>query len=147
MSGSLENRLDDAIAHTPRYSVKAEFVSFLIVGGLAAVSYAALSTVMIGLQTGIPDWIVSALCYAAFILPVYLAHRYISFRSSTPHGVALPRYVAVQVVALTLAAIFSFVCYSILGMPSIPAALMVIGLTSGASFLMLRLWAFATGGR
>jgi putative flippase GtrA len=145
LSISLESLMRDTIIGTPRPSVATELVSFLLVGGLAALSFAALSTVLIEQRTGLPDWVMSALCYAAFIVPVYFAHRRISFRSTTPHGVALPRYIAVQVSALTLASAFSYLCYSVLGLPSIAASVLVIGLTSGVNFLVLRLWAFAVG--
>lgn len=126
-------------------AIASELVSFLVVGGLAALCFTGLSTMLIELRSGLPDWVVSAVCYALFILPVYFAHRRISFRSSTPHAIALPRYVAVQLSALTLASIFSYVGYGILGLPSLIAAVLVIGLTSGVNFLVLRLWAFAVG--
>ncbi|MDP1732493.1 MAG: GtrA family protein [Devosia sp.] len=136
--------MDDLLVDTPRSSAAAELVSFLIVGGLAAICFVGLSTLMIGLRSGIQDWVMSVLCYAAMIVPVYVAHRRFSFRSSLPHGVALPRYVAVQLSAVALAAVFSFVCYGIFGMPALAAALVVTALTSGVNFLVLRLWAFAT---
>src|SRR5690606_22596224 len=98
---------------------------------------------MIGLPTGIPDWVVSAFCYAVFIVPVYLAHRQFSFRSRASHMVALPRYVAVQLSALCLAALFSYLCYAVLHLTSGWAAVLVIALTSGVNFVLLKLWAFA----
>jgi putative flippase GtrA len=140
----LENPLDDSATDTPRPSAAAELVPFVIVGGLGAACFVGLSTLMIGLRSGIPDWVVSALCYAAMIVPVYLAHRRFSFRSNLPHGVALPRYVAVQLGAIALAAIFSYVSYDIFGMPALAAAMVVVALTSGVTFLVLRIWAFAT---
>lgn len=145
VSISLESLMRDSVIDTPRPAVATEFISFLVVGGVAALCFAGLSAMMIDLRTGLPDWVTSVLCYAAFIVPVYFAHRRISFRSSTPHGIALPRYLAVQLSALTLASIFSYVCYSILGLPSTAAAVLVVGLTSGVNFLLLRLWAFAVG--
>lgn len=145
MSHSLESLMRDTAIEQPRASVLTELLSFLFVGSLAAISFVGLSTLMIGLHTGIPDWVMSALCYAAFIVPVYLAHRRFSFRSDTPHAVALPRYVAVQFSALSLAAIFSYVCYNMLGMATASAGLAVIVLTSGVNFVILRLWAFASG--
>ena len=126
-----------------RCSVAGEVLSFVAVGGLAALCFAGLSTVLIELRTGLPDWVMSALCYAAFIMPVYFAHRRVSFRSRTPHGIALPRYAAVQLMALTVAAMLSFVFYDLLGAQPLVAALLVIGLTSGFSFAALRIWAFA----
>jgi putative flippase GtrA len=143
MSVSLESLMRDSIVEAPRATLLTELISFLLVGGLAALCFIGLSMLMIDLGTGVPDWIVSALCYAVFIVPVYLAHRRVSFRSNAPHSVALPRYVAVQLSALTLASGFSYVCYSLLGMQTATAALLVIVLTSGVNFAVLKLWAFA----
>jgi putative flippase GtrA len=146
MSLSLESLMRDSAIEASRPSLAAEIFSFLLVGGMAALCFVGLSMLMIDLRTGLPDWIVSALCYAAFIVPVYLAHRAYSFRSKTPHRVALPRYIAVQLSALFLAAIFSYVCYNVLGIQTASAAFLVIGLTSAVNFVVLKAWAFAHRG-
>jgi putative flippase GtrA len=146
MSVSLESimlAMQDSAKSPP---VVAEIVSFLVVGGLAALSFIVLSTLLIGLDSGVPDWIVSALCYALHVGPVYLAHRRFSFRSQAPHAVALPRYIAVQLSALALAAVFSFICYALLDLQATVAAAIVIVLTSGVNFVVLKLWAFAHRG-
>jgi SAM-dependent methyltransferase len=137
----------DPAAVERRPAALMQLASFLVIGIIAALLYVGLSMLMIGLRTGIPDWIVSVACYALFIVPVYLAHRHYSFRSDVPHAIALPRYVAVQVSALCLAALFSYVCYQWLGMQSAVAAILVIGLTSGVNFVLLKLWAFSQGVR
>ena len=121
----------------------AELLSFLLIGGGAALGYVLVSSLLIGLASEVPDWIVSAVCYAAFVMPVYLAHRQFSFQSDTPHMVALPRYVAVQASAIGLATLFSYVAYQMLGAPAAAAGLLVVGLTSGVNFFVLKLWAFA----
>ncbi len=143
MSQSLESLMRESAIEAPRPGLAAATVSFLLVGGIAALCFIGLSMLMIGLRTGIPDWIVSALCYAAMIVPAYLAHRAYSFRSKMPHAVALPRYIAVQLSALALSALFSYICYDLIGMQTAVAAFLVIGLTSGVNFVVLRIWAFA----
>lgn len=145
MSISLESLMRASIIGTTRSPIGTGLVSFIIVGGLAALGFVGLSAVMIDLRTGLPDWAVSALCYAIFIVPAYLAHRRISFRSSAPHRIALPRYAAVQLSALALASLFSYVSYGVLLLPGPAASVLVVGLTSGVNFLVLRLWAFAAG--
>jgi putative flippase GtrA len=122
-----------------------DFAAFLLVGGSGAVAFIVLSTLMIELRTGAPDWLVSALCWAVLIMPVYLGHRAISFRSDAPHGQALPRYVLVQVVGVTLAAAFSYLAYHVLGLPSLVGAVSVAALVAGMNFSILKLWAFAAG--
>ncbi len=140
---SLESLMQDTPIAASRPGLMAAAISFLLVGGFAALCFIGLSMLMIGLNTGIPDWVVSAHCYAAFIVPVYLAHRAYSFRSGTPHAIALPRYIAVQLSALALSALFSYICYSLLEMQPGVAAFVVIGLTSGVNFMVLKIWAFA----
>jgi putative flippase GtrA len=115
---------------------------FGVVGGSGAIAFIVLSTLMLSLRTGLADWVVSTLCYAALILPVYLAHRALSFRSDAPHTQALPRYVATQACALVLAAIISYGVYALPGLPNVVAAALVSALTSIFTFIVLRLWAF-----
>lgn len=142
MSVSLESLMRDQPAGEPRMLVVTQLLSFLAIGGTAALSYVAVSAVAVAAIQGLPAWLVSALCYAAFIVPVYLLHRRFAFRSSTEHVRALPRYVAVQLGGLMLATAFSYLAYGIMGMPTLIAAVLVIGLTSGVNFLVLRRWAF-----
>jgi len=124
-------------------SIVTDLLIFGMIGGLAALLHVAGSAMMIGLRTGVPDWLISTLWYAAFIGPVYLAHRHYSFRSSAPHKQALPRYILTQIFGLALAALFSFIAHGVLAVPSLAGAILVIGLTSGVNFAVLRLWAFA----
>jgi putative flippase GtrA len=115
---------------------------FIAIGAAGALAFVVLST-MISLHSGMAEWVVNTLCYAALIGPVYLLHRRFSFQSDAAHHKALPRYVAVQGMALLLAALFSFVVHGVLTLPTLAASLLVISLTSGINFLVLRGWAFA----
>ena len=143
MSASLESLMRDVIDDSRPAPLSAGLLSFIAVGGSGAVAFICLSTGMLQLNTGLPDWLVSALCYAALIVPVYLMHRRFSFRSKARHATALPRYVAVQASAVLLTSLFSYVCYQMLGMQSWLGAFIVVGLTSGVNFVVLKLWAFA----
>jgi putative flippase GtrA len=142
MSASLESLMRDQLADE-RPSPQPGLVTFIGIGGGAALAFILVSSVAVGLPTGLPKWLVSAICYAAFIVPVYLLHRRYSFQSRAPHGRALPRYVAVQASAVVLAALFSWVAYGVIGLPSLFAALLVSALTAGVNFIILRRWAFA----
>ena len=123
--------------------VGSQVVAFLIVGGVGAAAFIALSSIFVGMHAALPKWLVSTICYAVLIGPVYLAHRRFSFRSDTPHGHALPRYVGVQLCALLLASIFSYVAYNVFGLPAVWASILVTGMISAVNFVVLRLWAFA----
>jgi putative flippase GtrA len=146
MSASLQSLMRDQLAAddtgTP---MLAQLFAFVVIGGAAAFAFIGLSSAAVSVIHTVPAWLVSSLCYAAFIVPVYLLHRRYSFRSSVSHGRALPRYVAVQLTSLGLATLFSFVAYGVIGLPTLTAAIVVTVLTSGINFLVSRHWAFAEG--
>ena len=143
MSVSLESLMREQLAAEPRSVMLLELFAFLVIGGAAALSFVGVSSAAVAAFREMPSWLVSALCYAAFVVPVYLLHRRYAFRSAAEHARALPRYVAVQLCGLALATIFSWVAYGVMGLPTLLAAFTVIGLTSGINFLVLRRWAFA----
>mgnify|MGYP001249954410 FL=1 len=143
MSAALESQISKASESTDRRRVATELALFVLVGGGAALALAAVTTAMISLGTGMPDWVMGGLCYAAFIGPVYLLHRRLSFRSHASHRQAFPRYLAVQLSAIGLVSLFSFVCYDVLGVETAVGSVIVLGLTAGVNFAVLRLWAFA----
>ena len=143
MSMSLESLMRDSLEQTSERPVLSELGWFVLVGAGATLALAGLTTAMISLRTGVPDWVMGALCYAAFIGPVYLLHRRLSFRSEVAHGQALPRYVAVQLSAMALVSLFSWLCYTALGIETAIGSVIVLGLTAGVNFVVLRLWAFA----
>jgi putative flippase GtrA len=120
-----------------------ELIGFVFVGGSGAVAFVVLSSLLVSLDTGVPAWIVSALTWAALIVPVYLGHHRLSFRSGVRHSQGLPRYVAVQISALCFAAAFSYVTYSVFHLRPLYASVIVSVLTAGVNFVVLKLWAFA----
>ncbi|HWA19832.1 MAG TPA: methyltransferase domain-containing protein [Devosia sp.] len=136
----------ESAIEVPRVSVAAQLLSFVIIGAGAAAAFIALSSVAMALPIPTPRWVVSGFCYALFIVPVYLLHRRFSFDSNAPHASALPRYIAVQLSALALATLFSYLAYGVAGLPTPVAATLVIALTSGVNFMVLRLWAFSHPG-
>jgi putative flippase GtrA len=142
MSQSLESLMRTQLAGDSRPAVAAQLFAFLLIGGAAALSFVGVSAAAVVAFGEVPSWLVSALCYAAYIVPVYLLHRRFAFRSSADHSRALPRYVAVQLCGLALATLFSWLAYGVIGLPTLVAAMLVIGLTSGINFLVLRRWAF-----
>lgn len=143
MSAALESLMRDVSPMRPDAPVFGGLIAFIVIGTGGAAAFVMLSTAMIWLDTGFADWVVNAACYASLIVPVYLLHRRYSFDSDAPHRQALPRYMAVQAMALVLAAVFSFLVHGVLAMPTLPASMLVIALTSGVNFMVLRSWAFA----
>jgi putative flippase GtrA len=142
MSVALESLVPDPLAGQGERSALEELIAFVLVGGSGAVAFVLLSTFVVGAPWGPPKWIGSVFCYAVLIPPVYLAHRRFTFRSDAPHRHALPRYAGVQVGSLMLASLFSDVVYGVIGLPTLPASMIVTGLTSAVSFVVLKLWAF-----
>lgn len=143
MSVALESLMHELPIGAPAPRAGGGLLSFLLIGGGAAAGFVLASSALIVLLPKVEAWMVSAACYAAFIVPVYLLHRRFTFASEVAHVHALPRYMAVQGVALLLATMFGFVFHGTLGLPSLPAALLVISVTSGLNYLVLKGWAFA----
>lgn len=144
MHASLESFMPSGLP-VPARSILGDLGAFLGIGAGAMIGFVVLSTLVLSLPTGLPDWMASALCYGAFIVPVYLLHRRFSFGSDAQHRHALPRYVAVQAAALTLATLLSAIAYGIFSMPTLVASILVVTLTSGVNFVILRSWAFVQG--
>jgi len=147
MSAALESLMRAVPPGQPAAPLFSGLIAFIAIGAAGAAAFVVLSTAMIWLGTGFADWVVNTACYASLIVPVYLLHRRYSFESDAPHGQALPRYMAVQGMALILAALFSFVVHGVLAVPTLPASILVIALTSGVNFMVLRGWAFARAQR
>ena len=143
MSAALESLMPNVSAQPPQRPAFAGILSFLAIGAAGALGFLLLSNVMMALPTGLDKWVVNSLCYGVFILPIYLLHRRFSFQSDAPHVEALPRYLAVQASALLLATLFGFVLYRVFAMSTPVASGLVIVLTSGVNYLVLRGWAFA----
>jgi putative flippase GtrA len=144
MSAALQSLMREAPRSAqPSLPLWGGILNFVGIGASGALTFVLLSTAIIGLNTGVPAWIVNVVCYAALIGPIYLLQRRFSFQSDAPHIQALPRYVAVQCMALALAAVFSYVVHGTMNLPTVVASLLVIGLTSGVNFVVLRSWAFA----
>jgi putative flippase GtrA len=143
MSASLQSLMRDVSPLPAAVPAWAGLVAFVAIGGAAAASFVLVTAILISLDIGLADWLVNTLCYAAMIVPVYLLHRRYSFQSHASHWQALPRYMAVQGMALLLAALFSYVIHGVLALPTVFASILVIALTSGVNFMVLRGWAFA----
>lgn len=143
MNAALESLMMQSVTPHRTEDNGGDILAFLLVGGGGALGFIVVSSLAVALLPMAPAWLVSSVCYAGFILPVYLLHRRYSFRSDAAHRQALPRYIVVQVMALALATLFGFVAYNALSMPSLPAAILVAGLTAGVNYMVLKSWAFA----
>ncbi|NGP18299.1 GtrA family protein [Devosia aurantiaca] len=147
MSLALESLMRETETSRPVRAPESSLLSFIVIGGGGALGFVALSSLLIALLPRIDAWVVSSWCYAGFILPVYLLHRRFSFRSVAAHRDALPRYIAVQMLALVLATLFGQLFHGVMGLPSLAASILIVGLTSGLNFVILKLWAFEVGPR
>lgn len=117
--------------------------AFLAIGGGAAVAFIGISVLILPFFVEQKRWVVSTALYAAFILPVYLLHRRYSFESSAAHRRALPRYIAVQGMAVGLATLFGWLVHAGAVLPVWLASSLVIALTTSVNFIVLKAWAFA----
>lgn len=117
-------------------------VAFLAIGGGAAALFIVLSTWILGLDTGIPRWLASTGCYALLVLPAYLLHHRFTFRSSVSHAVALPKYMVTQAMAVMVSAAMAIPVYHLFHLSPLPGSVLVTGLTSVGSYVVLRVWTF-----
>lgn len=147
MSLALESLMRETETSRPVRAPESSLLSFIVIGGGGALGFVALSSLLIALLPGIDAWVVSSWCYAGLILPVYLLHRRFSFHSDAAHRDALPRYIAVQMLALVLATLCGQLFHGVMGLPSLPASILIVGLTSGLNFVILKLWAFEVAPR
>ena len=143
MSAALASLMRDIPRSQPNPPLFSGLIAFICVGVAGVSAFVVLSAAVIWLNTGIAPWIINTICYGVLIVPVYLLHRRYSFQSDAAHSQALPRYIAVQAMALLLAALFSFVIDGTMQLPTMLASTLVIALTSGVNFMVLRSWAFA----
>ena len=123
-----------------------QLFTFVVIGGGAAVALIGVSAAAVTIFRNVPAWVVYSICHASFVLPVYLLHRRFSFNSTAAHGRALPRYIAVQAMSFGLAALLSYIAYTVLGLLPLIASTAVTVSTSAFSFVVSRYWAFANSG-
>lgn len=143
MSAALHSLMRDVPPQRPERQGTSNPIAFIAVGATGSAAFVVLSTLMIWLDSSLADWVVTTLCYGVFVGPVYLLHRRFSFDSQASHRRALPRYIAVQAMALVLTALFAFVFHEVLGLPGIVAAMLVVALTVTVNYVVLRRWTFA----
>lgn len=142
MSSSLESLIREEMSAKSGSHVGTDFAAYVIVGLLAIAGYVGLSAALMLLAPAVPQWVVSAVAYAMFVFIAYVAHWQFAFRTKVEHKYALSIYLLIQACTLGLATVFSWLVYGVASMPTIPAAITVMVLTSGASFIALRIWAF-----
>lgn len=117
-------------------------VRFLIVGGMAALGYIVVATVLETLAA-FPAWAASVLGYASMIGPAYMGHRLFAFRATTEHKQSFPRYLSVQILCLVLSGVFAGL---LSGMTALYPAIIyvaVAAILAVVSFVLTRLWVFA----
>lgn len=116
------------------------FVRFLAVGGLGAVAYVLFSYLLT--LAGTRPWIASVVVYSCLIPIVYVAHRRFVFESERAHTTAFPRYVAIQLLSLSLSVVvpWAFEAYGI--HPVIAFLSVAIG-AALTSYVLQSRWAFA----
>jgi putative flippase GtrA len=143
MNAALESLMPDDCGRLAGRGPLGDLLAFVLVGASGALAYVLLTTALMALGLPWPRWVTGAASYAVLVVPVYLMHRRFSFQSDAQHRVALPRYVAVQTMAVGLAALFSWLFFTVFGVPSLYGSVLVIVLIAAVNFAVLRLWAFA----
>jgi putative flippase GtrA len=114
--------------------------TFIIVGAAGAVAYVILSTILtsiIGLA-----YVASIISYCVLTPTVYLAQRAFTFRSSAQHIVVLPKYVATQLIGLSISGVVPYLFRDIAEKTPIVVFGLVVMVVPILNFVLLRFWAF-----
>jgi putative flippase GtrA len=122
----------------------ARLLRFLLVGGMATLSYALLVT-LANLWLPLPAGVNSLIAYGLSMPVSYVGHRLFTFHSSHAHGHTAPRFILTSIAGYGLAFFIPFVMTDTLGLSSHLATLASCIVIPGANFILLSLFVF--GGR
>jgi len=126
-----------------RFTSIRTLASFVVVGGLGALAYVLISTLLAGM--GVTPWLASGMSYLVLIPVIYVFQRNLTFRSDRTHGTAFPRYLASQAVGFALAVTLPLLVKEA-GMQPVVAFSIVALAVAATNFVLLRLWAFGSAG-
>ena len=124
----------------------AKFLKFVLVGlSNTLISYAIFALALRALPDIVWQALLSqVLSYSGGTLWSYYWNRRWSFRSRESIASEMPRFVAVQVLCLTLSAFLVGLAVDVLGFPATLSWIAVMGGIVVINFLLLRLWVFRT---
>ncbi len=115
---------------------------FVGVGAAGAGVYIVLSSILH--VFGLEAWIASFVSYLVLIPTVYLAQRNFTFGSRASHLSSFPKYVATQILGLTLSAIVPFRLEESNAVPATASFVLVATIIALVNFILAKYWAFAT---
>lgn len=123
-------------------SVKAQFVKFALVGGLAtALHYAILVVLVEGLRW--PPVAATSVGFVVSALGNYLLNRRFTFRSQRRHVEAAPRFAVVAVVGFWINAGVVWLAFNAAGLHYLVAQVVATLATVGWTFGANRHWTFS----
>jgi putative flippase GtrA len=117
----------------------AQFIRYLLVGGVTALAYilAAMALTRLGLTPGVA----SIGGYLLVIPPAYLGQRILTFQATAWHSIAFPKYLALQV-AGNIAGYFLSNGLADRGWPGWVVFTSVAVMVAATNFLTLKYWTF-----
>lgn len=121
----------------------ARLLRFGFVGGLATITYATLTTLVVG--AGMAPVPASVLAYGAGGIVSYVGHKTVTFRSSADHASELPKFVATFAAGLALAIAAPGVLTEGMGLPSGVATLFACVVTPVMNYVVLSRLVFRRG--
>jgi putative flippase GtrA len=119
----------------------ARMVKFLVTGGLGAACYLLLSIVLTML--GVVTWIASLMVYGTLVPLIYIMQKKFVFESDTPHSVAFPKYLAIQILGISVSGLLPFILggFSVAPGTSFVAVVAFITVTN---YILQSRWAFSS---
>lgn len=118
-----------------------ELIRFAAVGLASAGLYFGLYW-FFGWLTPLPAWVLATLAYGVGMTFNYLVQRSFTFRSSSQHQHAGPRYLLVQLGGLLINSAVIYLGVDFGRMPFVPVQLAAIVLTATWSYVGQKFWAF-----
>lgn len=118
-----------------------EPLRFIAAGVFGMVLFFVLAYV--AASAGIAPFAASAGAYAVCFVTIYLVHRNWTFARDVPHGRALPRYLAVQLLCALASGLLAHGLVYIFGFQPFAMSAMTAIAASAFSYFATSLWAFA----
>lgn len=116
------------------------FVKFLLTGAFGAGCYFLTSYALSA--NGIEAWLASLIAYTGMVPVVYFIQKVFVFESDRSHSTSFPRYVAIQIIGLSLSASLPFLLGR-LGISPAVSFLCVVALITLINYALQARWAFS----
>lgn len=118
------------------------FFRFLLVGGSCTGIQYAILIILVRWAT-IPAIIASSIGFIFSTVVNYFLSRSFTFKSTSPHRSAFPKFISVAFIGLIINTVFMTLLHNFLGAHYLVAQLFTTGIVMITNYLLNRYWSFA----